>query len=87
MSKLQTFQIVQDQLETTRTSLNEEIAAYPGPITGCDAQFNHLLGQRTNLNQQLVLLGQLSDGSDANKLTKFIKACPFLVGSNGEKQQ
>jgi hypothetical protein len=87
MSKLQTWQGVQDQLEATRTSLNEQIAVYPGPITGCDAQFNHLLGQRTNLNQQLVLLGQLSEDTDASNLTKFVEACPFLVGSNGEKQQ
>ena len=50
MSKLQTWQAVQDKLETMRVALNQEIASYPAPITGCDAQFNHLLEQRTDLN-------------------------------------
>ena len=31
MSKLQSWQAIQDQLTTRRMELNEEIAAYPGP--------------------------------------------------------
>lgn len=33
-------------LEAARARIGAEIAAYPAPIAGCDAQFNHLLAQR-----------------------------------------
>jgi hypothetical protein len=87
MSELQTLQAVQDQLTAQRVALNEEIAAYPGPITGCDAQFNHMLELRSGLNAQLVLLTRMNDGADAKTLKQFVESCPFLGGSNGEKQQ
>jgi hypothetical protein len=87
MSKLQTRQAVQDQLTAHRASLNEEIAAYPGPITGCDAQFNHLLERRAGLNAQLVLLTGMSEAVDAKTLEQFVEACPFLEGISGEKQK
>ncbi len=29
-----------------RQKLAEEISGYPAPISGCDAQFNHLLAER-----------------------------------------
>lgn len=84
MSKLQTWQAVQDQLTVRRTKLNEEIASYPGPITGCDAQFNHLLEQRAGLNAELARLNGMGEGADAKTLKKFVEACPFLDGSGGE---
>ena len=31
--------------------INHEIADYPGPIAGCDAQFNHLLDCRRRLER------------------------------------
>lgn len=34
------------KLEAARVMLQEEIAGYPAPIAGCDAQFNHLLAER-----------------------------------------
>jgi hypothetical protein len=34
-----------------------EISAYPSPISGCDAQFNHLLAERRRLNAALLALG------------------------------
>lgn len=34
------------ELVAARDLLNAEIAAYPTPIAGCDAQFNHLLAER-----------------------------------------
>lgn len=86
MSKLQTWQGVQDQLTEQRATLNQEIAVYPGPITGCDAQFNHMLELRSGLNAQLVLLTRMSAGADARTLKQFVESCPFLGGSNGEKQ-
>jgi len=87
VSKHQTWQAVQDRLTARRAALNEEIAVYPGPITGCDAQFNHLLELRVGLNEQLTRLSELSEGTDAKTLKRFIESCPFLTGEAGEKQQ
>ncbi|HUF86672.1 MAG TPA: hypothetical protein VMM59_04755 [Thermohalobaculum sp.] len=33
-------------LVAARAALEAEIRAYPTPIAGCDAQFNHLLAER-----------------------------------------
>ncbi len=85
MSKLNTWQAVQDRLISCRAALNEEIAAYPGPITGCDAQFNHMLEQRSDLNAELVRL-ETTKSNDTNMLEQFMESCPFLTGKNGEKQ-
>ena len=87
MSKPQTLQEVQDLLTARRVALNEEIAAYPGPITGCDAQFNHLLELRVGLNQDLARLSELGEGTDAGTLERFIESCRFLAGEAGENQQ
>lgn len=34
------------ELQHARKLLNAEISDYPAPIAGCDAQFNHLIGER-----------------------------------------
>lgn len=34
------------ELAVARRLLSAEISAYPAPISGCDAQFNHLLAER-----------------------------------------
>ena len=34
------------ELAMARQLLKDEICTYPGPIAGCDAQFNHLLAER-----------------------------------------
>lgn len=34
------------ELAAARRHLQDEISNYPSPISGCDAQFNHLLGER-----------------------------------------
>ena len=36
-------------LARARRALEAEIAQYPTPISGCDAQFNHLLAERARL--------------------------------------
>jgi len=33
-------------LHAARAALDAEIHGYPTPISGCDAQFNHLLAER-----------------------------------------
>ena len=44
-------------LRDARHQLDAEISAYPGPISGCDAQFNHLLAERRRLARALNALG------------------------------
>jgi alkanesulfonate monooxygenase SsuD/methylene tetrahydromethanopterin reductase-like flavin-dependent oxidoreductase (luciferase family) len=41
-------------LEEERVRLNQEISAYPGPIPGCDAHFNHLLEKRARLTDEIA---------------------------------
>ncbi len=54
---------VTDILETARThlhaaraALDAEIHGYPTPISGCDAQFNHLLAERRRVMAALRAL-------------------------------
>ena len=54
-----------DRLEQRRTQVMQEIRAYPGPIAGCDAQFNFLLEQRASISEQL------------NYLQHFVAAAPI----------
>ena len=37
--------------EEILNQINQELADYPSPITGCDAQYNYLLEQRTMLER------------------------------------
>ncbi|MEO0821057.1 MAG: hypothetical protein AAF074_11600 [Pseudomonadota bacterium] len=41
-------------LEAELVRIKAEIHAYPGPIAGCDAQFNHLLDRRAALLRRLA---------------------------------
>ncbi|MEL6640080.1 MAG: hypothetical protein AAFP98_02005, partial [Pseudomonadota bacterium] len=44
------------ELTAAKHLLQSEIRAYPTPISGCDAQFNHLIGERTRVLDALELL-------------------------------
>ena len=44
-------------LERALASLAEEIESYPTPVSGCDAQYNHLLADRTRIESALRALG------------------------------
>ncbi|MCH8238506.1 MAG: hypothetical protein IIB62_00370 [Proteobacteria bacterium] len=59
-----TWRELKHRLEARRTALNVEIAAYPGPITGCDAQFNHLLELRSGINLELKRLEEAHGDGD-----------------------
>ena len=52
---------LQRWLTGIRASLADEIRSYPTPIPRCDAQFNHLVGQRDLLSR---LLTDLEDALD-----------------------
>jgi hypothetical protein len=43
-------------LELAMKKLGAEISTYPTPISGCDAQFNHLLEQRSKIRNALHAL-------------------------------
>lgn len=45
-------------LKAAKRLLNTEISAYPTPISGCDAQFNHLLGTRQQVSLALYALDE-----------------------------
>ncbi len=44
------------ELRVARAKLLKEIRNYPTPIAGCDAQFNHLLSERTRVSAALRAL-------------------------------
>ena len=44
------------ELVAARAILHSEIASYPTPIAGCDAQFNHLLAERGRVSAALASL-------------------------------
>ncbi|NNE78865.1 MAG: hypothetical protein HKN18_01210 [Silicimonas sp.] len=51
--------IARSELKIARQSLNDEITNYPTPISGCDAQFNHLLAEREKVRRALQSLDQV----------------------------
>lgn len=46
----------QAELRSALRLLQSEIASYPTPIAGCDAQFNHLLAERRKIVDALGAL-------------------------------
>ena len=60
-------------LVARKAEIAAEIRNYPGPIPGCDAQFNSLLEIRRILAQELLRLDALADDS--------ISAAEFIAGS------
>lgn len=45
-----------DELQCAKSLLSKEIRAYPTPISGCDAQFNHLIAERQKILNALDAL-------------------------------
>ena len=50
--------VARNELAVARQRLNDEIRAYPTPISGCNAQFNHLLAERQKV---LAAIGSLEE--------------------------
>ena len=48
--------VARAELTTARQLLAREISTYPTPISGCDAQFNHLLAERVRIAEALAQL-------------------------------
>ncbi len=45
-------------LRQAQSLVAAEISSYPTPISGCDAQFNHLLAERARIGAGLAGLGR-----------------------------
>lgn len=45
-----------NELRAAQKAISDEISTYPGPISGCDAQFNHLLALRARVSAALRAL-------------------------------
>ena len=43
-------------LTMARDALDAEIRDYPTPVSGCDAQYNHLLAERRRAHEALQVL-------------------------------
>ena len=84
MNTPKTWRELKRRLEAQRAAPIEEIGAYPGPITGCDAQFNHLLELRSGINRELQRL-EAARG-DGAALRQFVKTCDFLFPPDGDKK-
>ena len=58
----ESYDCLRDAAETAliraRAALDREIAEYPTPVAGCDAQFSHLLAERRRLAAALHALAQ-----------------------------
>lgn len=44
------------ELIAARAALDSEIRSYPTPVSGCDAQYNYLIGQRASVSEALHAL-------------------------------
>ena len=55
------FAALRDALIARKAEVAAEIRNYPGPIPGCDAQFNHLLETRRILAQELQRIETVTD--------------------------
>ena len=50
------LQTARQALAVARDALDAEIRSYPTPISGCDAQYNHLLAERRRAHEALQVL-------------------------------
>ena len=51
-----TLRTARRHLAEARDALDAEIRAYPTPVSGCDAQYNHLLAERRRAHEALQVL-------------------------------
>ncbi len=51
-----TIETARRHLADARDALDAEIRQYPTPVSGCDAQYNHLLAERRRAHEALQVL-------------------------------
>jgi hypothetical protein len=64
-------------LEEMKGAVAAEIQAYPRPIAGCDAQFNHLLERRRLLWEELSRL-EAARGDRPTGVEEFLRSSTCL---------
>ncbi len=72
------WNVLQARLERFQESVAAEIRAYPAPIPGCDAQYNHLLERRAALAEARVRLDATREVG-ATTAEDFLAATPLLA--------
>jgi hypothetical protein len=80
--------LVRRHLEDKRRPVEDEIRRYPPPIAGCDAQFNYLLEQRSQLSRELVRLAAASQRPDADTpeaVDAFIRSSTCIDAAASEE--
>ena len=65
---------IQQQLEAEKQRITDEILQYPPPIPACDVQFNHLLAQRSGINQEISEFREINQ----QQLRDFVEKSDFL---------
>ena len=70
-------------LTSRLASVEDEIRHYPSPIPACDAQFNYLLAQRSNLRRELAKVRAALNTSapkpaQQQMLDEFVSSCPCV---------
>ena len=68
------------RLPQLQEAVAAEIRAYPGPIPGCDAQYNYLLERRSALNEARASLDAAHEGG-AGTIEDFLAKSPLLTES------
>jgi len=81
---------VREHLEDERYRISREIVQYPTPIPACDQDFNHLLAEREQVNEELARLEQFATRSLAAAdpfaaIDQFIRSCPCIQPSLGHR--
>ena len=56
MSYADELALARKHLEAARCSILDELREYPTPVSGCDAQYNHLIGLRGSIAEALHTL-------------------------------
>ena len=50
--------VAQAELQKAKALIQEELRAYPTPVSGCDAQYNYLIGQQSSIRAALIELAE-----------------------------
>ena len=66
------------RLAQLQEAVAAEIRAYPGPIPGCDAQYNYLLERRRALNEARANLDAARE-CGAGTIEDFLSSTPLLA--------
>ena len=51
--------VAEAELRQARRLILDELRSYPTPISGCDAQYNHLISRRSSIDAALHALDSL----------------------------